>query len=357
MTYSGCWSYENGLLIVYSDGTPDTYYTHMDTPSRTYGVMSDSLGSWIVNGIDVANAGECNIFMSGEQSGNKIVNCTVRNSVGNNINASSSYDINGITIDGIESSHSGSKGIAMNGQSDWTVIRCTSTRDGLVSSLSNRPRWPDYRYNYGGGISLYNAGENVIVDQCAVELSGIRDDSVAICTGHKGYGIWLDTCDSGTVRRCRVWSNAAAGLFCEKSANTHWIYNTVWYNGLHGICVNAETGGPAVHDNYFYNNTVYQSGVGINCQGGSSGVDSTCYGNIFHNNIAVGCYPNLQAQYGGENDGSYGYGNVYTYNCFGVESSGFIEWGGVALSSYDAWETAYGESTHSVEADPGFISP
>jgi hypothetical protein len=357
MTYSGCWSYESGALLVYADGAPDTVYTHIAAPSRAYGVASDSRSWWIVNGLEVANAASCNIWMTGEQSHNVVRGCTVRNAVGNNVNASAAYDISDITIEGVESWRGGSKGIAMNGQRDWTIRSCTSTRDGLVSSLAYRPSWPTCRYNYGAGISIYAAETGTIVERCAVSYSGIRDDSVAICTGHKGYGIWLDTCDTGTVRRSRVWSGAAAGLFCEKSARTYWYYNLSWYNGQHGLRVDAETGGPAVHDNHFYNNSLYASGIGINVQGGSAGVDSTCYGNVFVNNIATANAVQLQARYGGENDGAHGYGNMYTYNCFGAAAAGFIEWGGAALSSYDAWETAYGAATHSVETDPRFTAP
>jgi hypothetical protein len=41
-----------------------------------------------------------------------------------------------------------------------------------------------------------------------------------------------------------------------------------------------------------------------------------------------------------------------------VEFANFIEWGnGVYKSTYDAWETAYGGTTNSIEADPIFVSP
>ena len=49
---------------------------------------------------------------------------------------------------------------------------------------------------------------------------------------------------------------------------------------------------------------------------------------------------------------------MYEYNCFGAESSNFIEWGnGVYKSTYDAFETAYGSRTNSVESDPLMTDP
>jgi hypothetical protein len=65
----------------------------------------------------------------------------------------------------------------------------------------------------------------------------------------------------------------------------------------------------------------------------------------------------LRTYNGVENVGA-GEGNIYIYNCFGVESANFIEWGtGVYKSTYDDWEASYGSETNSVEEDPLMVDP
>ncbi|MDB5266193.1 MAG: Carbohydrate-binding and sugar hydrolysis, partial [Parcubacteria group bacterium] len=80
--------------------------------------------------------------------------------------------------------------------------------------------------------------------------------------------------------------------------------------------------------------------------------------NTFKNNISTGnTLRQFSAILGAENAGIYGSGNVYEYNMFGPEASNFIEWGsGVYKSTYSAFDTAYGASTHSVAGDPLFTT-
>lgn len=73
-----------------------------------------------------------------------------------------------------------------------------------------------------------------------------------------------------------------------------------------------------------YNNVSYgNSQYGIRVEGsGAASVEN----NLIKNNISISnTLQELQCVNGGENNGSNGSGNVYTYNCFGVESSNFIE--------------------------------
>jgi len=116
-----------------------------------------------------------------------------------------------------------------------------------------------------------------------------------------------------------------------------------------------------VHNNKVYNNVAYNNGVGIEVSGGSSPCANCVVDNKIKNNVAVNnSWVELWAHAGGENDGTYGSSNVYEYNCFGAQSSGFIEWGTTGYSTYDAWETAYCGSdncSHSVESDPLFVDP
>lgn len=107
----------------------------------------------------------------------------------------------------------------------------------------------------------------------------------------------------------------------------------------------------------FYNNSSYGNKWGIILNGGHVG--SMVKNNLVKNNVFLENTSNELAAYGGgENDGTKGSGNVYTYNCLGIEAANFIWWGDgpVYKSTYDAWETSYGSTTNSVEADPLFTN-
>jgi hypothetical protein len=64
----------------------------------------------------------------------------------------------------------------------------------------------------------------------------------------------------------------------------------------------------------------------------------------------------LYVETGGANDGTGGTGNVYSNNCFGPESPGFIFWGTRTLGTYAALESAYGRRMFNAQADPLFTN-
>ena len=181
-----------------------------------------------------------------------------------------------------------------------------------------------------------------------------------------GVGIWSDFTQPATsVRIHHNWVHncRGAGIFLEAVKNHH-----VWGNLVHncgtntvygddwtaaGIRVDTRETQRAV-DNLIYNNTVYGGRAGIVVASYSPGVGMEISRNLFKNNIVVGQTEHrLIAVAGGANDPIYGTGNVYEYNCFGPESSNFIQWGyGTYKSTYAAWEAVYGGSTYSVQADP-----
>ena len=130
-------------------------------------------------------------------------------------------------------------------------------------------------------------------------------------------------------------------------------YNLSYLNDADGIRLYNK-----IKETHVYNNVSYDNGSeGISVWGDGTG--GSIENNLIKNNIATendGC--ELRCGYGGENDGTNGSGNVYTYNCFGAESSNFIEWGDSNYdSTYDDWETSYGGTTHSVEAAPLMTNP
>jgi hypothetical protein len=187
-------------------------------------------------------------------------------------------------------------------------------------------------------------------------------------------GIWIDALwwqGTPTVPT-RIHHNYIAdvtrdGIFLEISSSNH-----VWGNVIVN-CGTSDVNGDSyfdssgfrfdcradgnTSDNLVYNNTIY---------GGRNGIFGVCYNesggygrmddNLVKNNIVVGqTFRRLNLQNGPDND-TYGSGNVYEYNCFGAQATNFIRYGS-DLSTYAAFDSAYGASTHSIQSDPKLTNP
>ena len=212
---------------------------------------------------------------------------------------------------------------------------------------------------YGGGIRTAASppwGSGFIVQNSTAYNNGIGHTGPA-----GGHGIWVDAVPNPIVRYNKSYGNLRDGIFAEALSNGGEIYYNLSYNnGLgvgweSGISVEGRNTQPS--DNVLiYNNVAYGNNFGIRVNSQDNAA-STIMRTIVKNNIATGNTFQLVAFSGGQNDGTMGSGNVYTYNGFGPEAANFIIWGlGVGKSTYDAWETAYGGTTNSVEADPLFVS-
>lgn len=216
------------------------------------------------------------------------------------------------------------------------------------------------------------------LDGAEIYENNIHHNGVA-GQGNAGVGIWVDATwqygqtptNPTLIHHNLIHDNAGSGVFLEITSHNY-VYGNVIYN-----C--AQTGekaslfGPAgIHlesrydfittDNLVYNNTIYGGVCGIKVTTDTRQAETEISHNIVRNNIVVGCDLNLHACSGGSNTPEnglteYGHANVYENNCFGAEFTNFIDWAWLQRSTYDAWETAYGGPTHSVEADPLLTSP
>ena len=220
-----------------------------------------------------------------------------------------------------------------------------------------------------GGIKLYDDTNTMT----GVEIYENHIYTNGRMTG-TGVGIWLDNIHPPTgsidIHHNYLYDCKATGILIEISSNVH-----VWANVIQNSGTAPPGGGAwnsagisisgrmtwASSNNLIYNNSIYGAQVGINVWLDSYQLTTARLdNNIIKNNIVVNAMTcALSAGRGGDNV-TYGSGNVYEYNCFGPESSNFIEWGtdsGRFKSTYGAWEVAYGGSTHSVQADPQLTSP
>ena len=107
-----------------------------------------------------------------------------------------------------------------------------------------------------------------------------------------------------------------------------------------------------VENNIINDNTIINNGTenaSIFVMGDYPPRPNSFNNNIFRNNKTLGNQA-LKAIFGAENDGVNGSGNIYEYNCFGPETTGFIEWrAGNWINTYNEFNTLYGSDTYSCE--------
>lgn len=238
----------------------------------------------------------------------------------------------------------GGNGIAMSTHAKgWIVSQNVITNVGQLSGTEE--------HDYVAAIKITGNGGNHTIENNTIDGGG-NDVSIQSATG-----IWFDTIpgeNSSIIRYNLVKNMNKNGIMIEVSSDHEVYYNIVCDNNGYGIFIYRGS-----NDNKVFNNIAYNNKYGIGVIGNYPEQSDDMMNNLIKNNIA---YNNnihqLRVAFGGENDGTYGSGNVYEYNCFGAESSNFIEWGfDIYKSTYDAWETSYGSSTYSVESDPLMTDP
>jgi parallel beta-helix repeat protein len=249
-------------------------------------------------------------------------------------------------------SHSGGTGISVDGDADTTghvlIQNCVVHDCGWNADPEDAVRWTAGIKAWGGA-NYGTAGEsdNIIIEKCEVYNQADTHGD------YSGAGIWVDQWGAGAVVRWnRIHNNATYGILLENMNSSALVHNNLVYSNTWGIAVYRNIKNQKIFNNSLYDN----SDIGLWCKGGESpGVDFM-NNNEFKNNIVIGSSRALSAIRGGDNSG-HGYGNVYEYNCLGPEATNFVEWGnGIYKSTYKTWETSYGSTTHSVEADPLFVS-
>ena len=356
------WFWDSGArrLYLYAPGNPDTYYTD---PGVEYLVRNQCVGlgrSYLVfDGLTVEKSIYANFNENTPGNYGVIRNC-VTQYAGNGISMGGQTGAlyTGWEIHDNVCRYNATMGISI-------IYRGTHVRVYRNQCYENDTVITNTGDGWTGGIKLYDdtgTMEDIEIYEnvCSTNGRGASGD-----TQGRGVGIWVDSVQPPTypilIHHNNVYNDKGNGIFIEISSHC-----AVWANAVSNCGTNLNgsgeftPGGIVVdtresfqsNDNLVYNNTVYGGRAGLKCASYSQQQGISLSNNEFINNIAIGQSEHrLLAIFGGDNV-SYGSGNRYNYNCFGAEAAGFIQWGTSAVSTYTAWEAAYGGSTHSVEADP-----
>lgn len=303
--------------------------------------------------------------------------------------------------------------ILINNSSKYWLIQNVEAKNAYIHGINGYGltsgniilRKCELSYNGACGVQIgcrnWKIYQNIVHDNCTLEDSmehhkftagihaGTSDvENILIEYNHvfhngrvtnkliNGVGIWLDgdpndsahesfkDKQNASIIRYNFVEKNRTGIKCEHCSYVQTYYNVVANSINVGTDYQVGIGifvARNCHNNLVYNNTLYKNRINMAVRGDWPVKSGNMVGNIVTNNILIEGYDfDLAAAFGGENPGEAkgGYANVYEYNCLGPENRNFIEWGyGTYKSTYASWETSYGSSTHTVEADPLLVEP
>ena len=348
------WYWASNVLYLYcSTGDPDTEYTSpgVEASQRLLGLSINS-DYIIVDGVDARFTNRTGI--GGQQAGNNVLvkNCLSEwNWYTGIAPASSGTTYTDWTIEDNVCRYNGVGGIALGIiVDDCTIRRNTCYENGKYQPAGNSYDEEQYKWSFGikvfedtvgSGIEIY---ENV----CYSNGRGEAGDQAGA-----GCGIWFDHCTATALNPNLAYSNfcydnCGIGIFIEISSYCYVFGNVLWDNAIAGM-----SGWPAnivvdcrisftTENNLVYNNTCVGGQYGLRVGAYQLEAGMSISDNSFVNNIFVGATEQqCWVYYGGDNDQTHGSGNLYSANCFGAESTGFL-WvgGGPKQDTYEAFLSA-----------------
>lgn len=343
---------QTGRLYVraLSDDNPNNH--SMEVSRRNYAIYEAGGSNYItLQNLQTSGAMGSDIYFNGSAFVT-VSNVSATNSFGEGIrfDVVASSSIISTTVD-----RNGANGISADDAPDLIINGCIAHDNASLPKV-----------DYTAGIKLnpdyppYHPSVNVTIENSVAYGNG---PGQAASNKWLGAGIWADTIASGLrILRNRVYDNNLMGIYLDADNHATAAYNVVYSNGHQGA---IDGGGIAVYGdgrritaNSVYGNTVYGNfRGGIKVSGAN--LANGCENISVENNIATGTVSGSDfAVTGGcEKSGPNGRGNVYAYNAFGTQSPNFIEYGTrTYLSTYAAFDAAYGANTHSVTSDPLFTN-
>lgn len=351
---AGSFYYDSGEGKVYvrtfSDDNPNSHT--MEISNRKYAIYEAGGSNYItLENLQASDANGTDIYFSASVF-ITISNTSAINSFGEGLR----FDVVANSLIGSSTAAwNGSNGISADDAPGLVINGCVAYDNASLANL-----------NYTAGIKInpdyapYPASTNVTIENSESYSNG---PGQAASGEWLGAGIWADTIQSGLlIEHNLVYGNNLMGIYLDADNNATAMGNISYGNGQSGA---VDGGGIAVYGdgrtitaNSVYGNTVYGNLTGgIKVTGAN--LTSGCENTTVENNIATGTVsgPNLAATGGCENSGTDGTGNVYAYNAFGMPLPNFIEYGASNyLSTYAAFDAAYGTSAHAVQGNPVFTN-
>jgi len=352
------WSDALDKLYIFSDSDPNG--RTIESYADTFNFKIDGKSYITVENIKFRVSGWNNITVIGDSDNITFDGITTNHAyvAGIQVDTDDTVQINDLTITDSTVAFAGLNGIDVREVADCLISGNTVYNNCLRGTASTH----GIRASNTVGSTYFPT--DITIENNTVYRNGyFADDTQSSAATTVGKGIHVDVGGSGhIIRYNKSYNNNSYGIHVEIIDDAQVYYNLCYGNTNAGAaCGIAVTGHTnfTLDGNSVYNNVCYANDIGIGAWGSDSLNNDQFTNNLFKNNILFdNTTRELVAKWGAENDGTVGSGNVYVNNCLGVEAASFIEWGvGVYKSTYDDWETSYGATTNSVEADPLMTDP
>jgi parallel beta-helix repeat protein len=367
------WYWSSNTLYLWAPGDPDVRYSSPGVEAGARTRCVNVTGNHVtVEGLTVKHSNQHNILayngtgvtfadltsewawelgivISGNtlQSNNTIRDCVAR--------------FNG--TGGISSAYSGAGRMAYH-----SYLRNTCFENGRHQHAD--PLWsPNHTFTFGiklWGNHLSSNGVVIAENKCFEN----GPFGTVINSSQKGNGIWIDEIDGSpgdpiVIRHNLSYNNWGSGVFLENSSYNDIYSNVLYRNSLGSEAVTPYSAGGVkllarvnyhTSHNNVLSNTIVGGWIGLQVTSYDQQAGLEVSNNTFRNNIVVETTGRVLRATGGGDNATWGSGNVYDNNCFGAATNSFIRWGSVDFSAYATWESAYGQSTNSIEEDPQLAS-
>lgn len=366
------WFWGSNTLYLNAPGDPDTEYTTVEASYRQV-CMDVQQDYTTVDGLTAKYANRNGFGTAGSQSGDNIVfkNCLGEWNWYKGIGPEGSSIHTDCTIENNICRYNGVGGISLGTLFQDCIIRYNECyENGKYQPAGNSYDQEQYKWSFGikaFGLNSNARGVDIYENKSYANGRGeLHDQSGA------GVGIWIDYVQgtssyTSDIHHNLVYDNKGHGIFIEISKYARVWSNVCWNNGQADPFMWGEPANICIDTRETYNsdnNVIYNN----TCSGGQYGLKVSAYNmssstldnNIVKNNIFVGNSEyNGYFAFGGDNDGVNGSGNLYSNNCFGAESTGFLGILYTDYDTYDSWLAAMNanediQPDDNIESDPQF---
>ena len=347
--------------------------TSHDDPAFSYTIEASvrfrcieiSQSNIVIQDLELTKSSESGTL--GSKNNITIQRCTVRQAFLNNIGFGAPFGtyMNPAVYD-CDISEAGANGVILAYNLSGGRIQRNVIHEN--SRLHNALVGGDPQQQYSAGVKIWcanapDSGADTIVSENKVW--GNAPHPWVTSDGHddlRGVGIWLDelkipSLQPTLVKSNIVHDNASWGVYLEKTqrcgAEINLIYNNAAAQYTANLALHTNSG-VGSSDSWAYNNTVYGTGWAAVIFGGS---DSLINCRLINNILAPTTGKTIYFMGMGADATK---ANIIDFNCYATSAPLSIDTTAATLarqfSTIATWRAASGQDTHSLNADPQFVS-
>jgi hypothetical protein len=311
----GQWTWNNGVLSIYSNGAPE----RVEAAQRDYALLIGQYGSGSYISIVGIDFRICNVDAAHlvNTSNDSLERCLFTGAY--------QFGIFAIGVNGTAVSHLG----VMNNTISWngsSGVEISSGHDHVTIAwnLAEFNAYNIENFEFTAGIYLYNENAGAPTYD-VIEHNTSRKNGAPGGTESQGGGIWADTLGEARVISNFANGNFAHGIYLEKNTHSEMTDNLSVDNASApnsaNISVYASFGVSSIANMVARNVSVDSKGIGFKLGAYEGGGQTMFSYNTFEENMAANStIADLYIDEGANNNGTDGIGNQYIGNVYKTQA-------------------------------------